>query len=508
MELITLISIGAVVLFLLIVSILRMYKRCPSDKALVVFGKTGSNSTSKIIHGGGIFIIPVFQDYSLLSLEPRQIKVNLTDALSKQDIRIVIESTFTYAISTEADSLRIAAERFLSMPIEKIDVMVHELISGQLRSIASSMTIEEINSDRLTLSEHINKNVESELSKIGLKLVVEATINDIRDEGGYIEAKAKQAHSTVVNAAMVSVAEQDRIGAIGVATQKTAKEIEVSKQISLQSISVANNETEGEIGVARANAERVKQVEISRVIEGTALAKATEEIAIANTEAKRNTEIAKSNASAQEYEAQAQAQAKRADMLMAQAQADEIVKTKIETEKIIIEAEAQAKAEILKAQAQAEAIISVAKAKAEAVEFEMLAQAKGIKEIMDSSGGDSNVATSILMLDKISEIYKMQTEAVGKIKIDKVTVWDNGKGNGVGNVVGDIMSAVPPLADILSGQGMSMPSFLGTENPITPSTVIESKENGSNTTKPRKAVKSSSKPQNDTEVEGIDSVEE
>jgi flotillin len=69
------------------------------------------------------------------------------------------------------------------------------------------MTIEEINSDRDKFLENISKNVDSELKKIGLKLI-NVNVTDIKDESGYIEALGKEA-AKAINEAKISVAEQE-----------------------------------------------------------------------------------------------------------------------------------------------------------------------------------------------------------------------------------------------------------------------------------------------------------
>ena len=74
-----LVVIGVVLLFILFATIIRRYRRCPSDKILVVYGKTGGGS-AKCIHGGGKFVWPVIQDYAYLSLTPISIDANLTNA--------------------------------------------------------------------------------------------------------------------------------------------------------------------------------------------------------------------------------------------------------------------------------------------------------------------------------------------------------------------------------------------------------------------------------------------
>ena len=82
-----LIVILAIVLFVTISSLVARYKRCPSDKILVIYGKTGGTS-AKCIHGGGAFVWPVIQDFAYLDLRPLSIEANLTNALSRQNIRV------------------------------------------------------------------------------------------------------------------------------------------------------------------------------------------------------------------------------------------------------------------------------------------------------------------------------------------------------------------------------------------------------------------------------------
>ena len=90
-----LILIIVFVLFVTFAAILRRYRRCPSDKILVIYGKTGRSASAKCVHGGAAFIWPVFQDYSYLDLKPISIECNLQNALSKQNIRVDVPCRFT-----------------------------------------------------------------------------------------------------------------------------------------------------------------------------------------------------------------------------------------------------------------------------------------------------------------------------------------------------------------------------------------------------------------------------
>ena len=99
------------------------YKRCPSDKILVVFGKVGAGQSANCIHGGGAFIWPLIQDYAYISLTPMTIGIPLQKALSLQNIRINVPSTFTVGISTEPEVMNSAAERLLHLTQTEIEEM-------------------------------------------------------------------------------------------------------------------------------------------------------------------------------------------------------------------------------------------------------------------------------------------------------------------------------------------------------------------------------------------------
>ena len=128
----TLILIIVAVVFVTFSAILKRYKRCPSDKILVIYGKTGKNreggiSSARCIHGGASFIWPVFQSYSFLDLTPISIECNLTNALSKQNIRVDVPCRFTVGISTENGVMQNAAERLLGLKLPQIQELADTL---------------------------------------------------------------------------------------------------------------------------------------------------------------------------------------------------------------------------------------------------------------------------------------------------------------------------------------------------------------------------------------------
>ena len=117
-------------MFFAVVFMTSRYKRCPSDKVLVISGRVGKGSASRCMHGGGAFIWPVVQEYRYMSLTPLTINIPLQNALSLQNIRINVPSTFTVGISTQPEIMANAAERLLGLAPAMIEAMAKEIIFG------------------------------------------------------------------------------------------------------------------------------------------------------------------------------------------------------------------------------------------------------------------------------------------------------------------------------------------------------------------------------------------
>ena len=223
----------ATILFLVAIVIFfaQRYKRCPPDKVMVVYGRTDKGKASRTIHGGAALVWPLIQDYAFLTLTPITINIDLRNALSLQNIRINVPSTFTIGVSTEKQIMANAAERLLGLKQNDIEEMAKEIIFGQLRLTVASLTIEQINQDRDAFLELTRKNVDTELQKVGLYLI-NVNLVDITDESDYIESIGKKAASTAVENARVDVANAERDGAVGAAEANRTKEIEVAKNLA------------------------------------------------------------------------------------------------------------------------------------------------------------------------------------------------------------------------------------------------------------------------------------
>jgi len=483
---IIIIVVAAVVLFVTISALISRYKRCPSDKILVIYGRTGGTS-AKCVHGGGAFIWPVIQDFAFLDLKPLSIEANLTNALSRQNIRVDVPCRFTIAISTEAESMNTAAERLLGLSYEQIQELAKDILFGQLRLVIATMTIEEINSDRDKFLDNISKNVDSELKKIGLKLI-NVNVTDIKDESGYIEALGKEAAAKAINEAKISVAEQEKIGETGKALADREKDTQIAETHRDRDVKIAITQKDREISIAtaakdetigKAEAQRDTRVKTSEAnaiaIKGENEAK----IAIANSEALRREKEAESlriaitaekvqqaKALEESYVAEQKAELARSERERSTQIANIVIPAEIAKQRAIIEAQAAAETIRENAKGEADAIFAKMEAEAKGL-FEILTkQAEGYKEVVAAAGGDPSKAFQLLLLEKLPELVRTQVDAVKNIKIDKITVWDSGNGQGengnssTANFVSGMMKTVPPLNDLFNMAGLNLPTYL------------------------------------------------
>ncbi len=498
---------GVILIVIVFVSALTRYKKCPSDKVLVIYGKVRKEASAKCIHGGAAFVWPLIQSHQYLDLTPMAIEVNLTNALSKQNIRVDVPSRFTIGISTERGIMEKAAERLLGLKHHDIIELSKDILFGQLRLVIATMDIEEINTDRDKFLENVSKNVEAELNKIGLKLI-NVNVTDIRDESGYIEALGKEAAAKAINDAKVSVAQRDRDGAIGESTANKEKNIQVAEAETLAEQGVAEAESRKRIKVAAANAlavtgeadadrqQKIKVAEANaeadkgmaaadsqrRIRVSDLNAKAvdgenTAKIAIAESESLKNIKetqaenraiaarkIAVSEAEKQGYEAKKIAEESRAQMVKAQQEADIIVSAQIAKQKLEIEAEAQAERERRIAQGLADAKLKKMQAEAQGLYEILNKKAEGFQNLVSSAGKSPDMAIKLLLAEQMSDLLKIQAGAIEGLKLDNVTVWSNGgtEGNNssVSGFVHDLFKTLPPMKDVLSMKGIGIPDFL------------------------------------------------
>lgn len=487
--------IAATILFGLVFFLMlaKQYKRCPSNKVLVIFGRVKSGTSAKCLHGGGAFVVPLVQSYDYLNLDPIQIEVPLRGALSIENIRVNVPSVFTVAIGTENHVMQNAAMRLLGLSTKDIMKQAEDIIFGQLRQVIASMGIEEINRDRDKFLENIQTSLEGELMKIGLVLI-NVNITDITDESGYIEAIGRKAASEAIQQAEIDVAEQQKKGAIGVADAQRVQSVEVAiaekdrdigtqqavrdREVTVaaltrdtvigqqaaafeQEAQVKDREREMRIAVAAANAEAVSGENKSKA----SIAEANAQLKVREAEAYQVGETKKRESEAAVLEAQYSAEARAAEALAQKLEQEKRAEleavAKAEKAKDIVDAEAQAQQARIVAEGEAAAEFARLEAQARG-EFEILAKkAEGLERIVQGCGG-AQQAFQLLMLEHMDKLSETAATAISKIKFDKIVVWDGQHGKATSGFLQNLGKSLPPMLTMMKDVGgIEMPEFFG-----------------------------------------------
>ena len=484
-EFILTVILAAVVLLLFLTFISR-YKRCPSNKILVIYGKTGGGTAAKCVHGGAAFVLPLLQDYEYLDLEPFVVPIDLDNALSQENIRVSVPTTVTAAISNQPGIMQNAAIRLLGLSRDQIQSQAQDIILGQMRAVIATMQIEEINQDRQAFMTKVNDAVSTEMEKIGLA-VINVNIKDLDDESGYIKAIGQKAAAEAINQASIDVAEQERHGQVGVAERARDRRREVAAAESEADVGeaeatrnrrrqVAALESEAEIGEAEAGRDKRQNV---AALEAEAVQSETEAEAktagyragqrVAEEEARRKAEEATKATDgairvAQET-AEKAAEEARALREEARLRAEIVVQAEAEKQRQVVQAEAEKEQRRLIAEGEAAAILAQKQAEAQGTQAILNAKAEGYRQLVEACGSKDQAAAAFLIIERLTEVANIQAEAISNLPIDKVMVWDSGNGDsGMSNLGQRLMGAIPPMHDLARLAGLELPEFLGKMN--------------------------------------------
>jgi flotillin len=489
----------ALLFLFFLVFVVKQYKRCPSNRVLVIYGKVGEDRAAQCLHGGGKFVLPLLQDYAFLNLEPMVIDIPLSGALSLNNIRVNVPSTFTVGISTDPVLMNSAAERLLYLNEAKVQEQAQDIILGQLRLVIATLSIEEINKDREKFMSLINENVTEEINKIGLALI-NVNIRDITDESGYIEAIGKRAAAEAINRAKVEVAQQERNGATGQATADRERNIGVAEEaatsatgqkeaeqrqrvavagfeadaikgevVSKRDYEIATAERDAETIAAKKHAEQEQRVHVasaeSLAVQGenesrAEIADSNARLAEVRAEAKRKADVATAKADENIYLAQREQEIARLGK-------EELAPQEIEKQRIEIAAEAVAEQARREARGQADALLARYTAEAAGVRKVLEAKADGYRNLVAACMENPQIAPTLLMIEQLPTLVAEQVKAIQNLKIDKITVWDSGRGGGAGSsgttadFLSSLIGSLPAMHELAEQAGIELPAVLG-----------------------------------------------
>ena len=442
-----------------VLALVSRYRRCPSNKILVIYGKTSSGA-AKCVHGGAAFIWPLIQDFAYLDLEPFVVPIDLKNALSLENIRVTVPTSVTAAISNTKGVMQNAAVRLLGLTRQEIEDQAQDIILGQMRAVIATMRIEEINQDRQAFLAKVNEAVSGELEKIGLYLI-NVNIRDIGDESGYIEALGRRAAAEAINQALIDVAEQEKLGQTGVAERDRDKRVAVAAALATAEIGEASADRDRRSQRAGLDAEAALGETEARAKKAAYEANQN----VAEQEARKRAESAAREADgsirvAQEI-AEKKAEDARAEREAARLRATIIVPAEADKEKVLIAADASKEQSIRIAQGHAEAKLAKMKAEGAGVQAILAGKAQGYEALV-SACETASQAASLLLIEKLEEIASVQAQAIQDLPIEKVIVWDGGgKEGGLNGLGGRLMGALPPMHELAKQVGLDLPEYLG-----------------------------------------------
>jgi flotillin len=455
-----LVILAALVLFLLVTFLVRMYKRCPSNKILVIYGKTGRGA-AKCIHGGAALVWPVIQGSSFLDLEPFVVPIDLTSALSQENIRVSVPTTVTAAISTEAGIMENAAIRLLALTRQQIMNQAQDIILGQMRAVIATMKIDDINRDRQAFMAKVSEAVAVELEKIGLA-VINVNIKDIEDESGFLKALGRKAAAEAINQAEIDVSEQDRRGKTGVAERQRDQR---------KAVAAANADAViGEQSASRDQRQQVANLDAQAVQTETeanarkAAFQASQHVAEAEARSKAESAARSADGQIRVAEQMAQKLAEEARALREQARlkAEVVVPAEAARQQVVIQSDAEKQLKTLVAEGEANAILVKMKAQAEGTKAILDAKAQGYGSLIEAAAQDPQAATTLLVIEKLTEVAGIQAEAIKNLPLEKVIVWDGGgQGGGLADLGKRLVGVLPPMHQLAQMVGLDLPDYLG-----------------------------------------------
>jgi flotillin len=434
-----------IIVAVLIVSYIgSRYKVAGANEALIVSGQRDQSPDGrrnlKVVRGGGVIVLPLIHKVGKLKLTARQINVNLADAVTRQGIKVAVQGVATFKIGADDESIRNAAERFLEAQEEQVDSIVKNVLEGSLRSIVGTLTVEELNLDRMKFQQAVQDAAKGDLATSGLQ-IDSFTIQAIRDESGYMELIGQQETARRERDARMAKAAADQEAAV---REAEAEQIKIN---AARDVSLRRAETETQTAAANARAAQAGPL---------AEAEATQEVT------RKQTELAQLEAARKEQElvattvrpaeADAAAQIRRAEgakgAVIAQAQADaERVKLAGEAQARVVEVTAAATAKQTTLEGTAEAGIVLSKGEAEAKALALRAEAY-------RQFNEAAIIQTVLSM--LPEIVRAAAEPMANI--GQLTVLSN---DGASDLVRNVTRTVTEAGTTVKGlTGIDIPAIV------------------------------------------------
>ncbi len=444
----------AIVVLIALVVILRSYKIASPSEALIITGRnaSGASGSGRIIIGGRAVVYPIVQKAFILSLSSRQISVEI-DGISKNGIALKLRGVAQVKVGGTDDDVRKAAQRFLDQQ-DQIDHYSKEILSGTLRAVVGTLTVEQIIQDRASFAAQVQEESAHSMNNQGL-VIDTFQISAVEDEGSYLRDWGRPQAAEVAKNAAIAEANASRAAAVEEAQQneETQKQqaltdqaiAEQQQQLALRRAALKEEAdqrqaTADNAGPLAAAAEKQKLLERDRVVAKEAAELRAEQL---DAEVRRPADAERyrqqAEADARAYEIEAQGRAEAAAELHRRSKEAEAIRLEGQAEADAIKARGEAEAGALEAQAEAYKKFNDAAVLSKVLEVlpdiagELVAPYANIKDLsIVSTDGESKLANSVS--NNLAQVLEVVRGTTG---IDLTDLVDKAQGGGSASGDGD-----------------------------------------------------------------------
>jgi flotillin len=450
------IFLGAVILVAVATLVLTMsvigtlFRRVGPNRALIVYGWGGTH----IVTGGGKVVWPLFQSFQELSLELMSFDVAPEQQLyTSQGVAVAVEAVSQIKVKSDPDSIRTAAEQFLTKPPEEREALLRLVMEGHLRGIVGLLKVEEIVKEPEIVAGRVRDSVSDDLNKMGLD-VVSFTIKKVIDENDYINNMGRPDIARVKREADIAQAEAERDTAIRRAM--AMREAAVAQAAADQERVIAQTASETKQAEATRDLE-VKRAEYDAAVrEQRALAEKAYEIS--SNQAQQKVVAEQVRIDQVQRQEQIKVQELEVKRRVLELEATVTKPADAERQRIEMMAEAQRQKFSIEAAGQAEATRLQGTAEAEIVRAKGQAEADAMHQKADAYQEYSQAAVLDKLITGMPEIVRALSQSLASV--DKITVVSTGDGRspGVSQLTGEVakmVAQVPELFETLTGQKVS-----------------------------------------------------
>ncbi len=414
------------------------YVKAGPNEVLIISGRKTTfvdsdgqrrESGYRIVRGGGTVVWPIIESLRTLSLELMNLEVKTPEVYTVHGVPVAVDGVVQIKVRGDDESIALAAEQFLSRPLEDVMKTAVQVCDGHLRAVLGASTIEDIYTKRTEFAGEVKKAASIDLGKMGLE-IISLTIKVISDPRGYLEALGRPRAAQVKRDAIIGEASADE-------EAKTFRyQADTKIEEARRDHEMKRAEYEAEISEVKAQADLAYDLQRLK----TAQAVKEEEVRLGIVEKEMQTELEEKEIIRRERE------------LLA-----EIVKpAEAERQRIETLATAEKQRQETEAAGEAEAIRARGFAEAEVIKQKGLSEAETMSEKASAWGEYNEAAVSEMFVN----ILPKMAEAVSAplAKTDKIVIVSNGGGDSVGagaskitRDVTNVIAQLPPMVEALTG---------------------------------------------------------